>query len=345
LTPESEKTPTPPRRRRRQPPEPEPTYEVDEAAPVDEAELPGEEAFAEDEAEAYEEWQEADYYEAPADESLLRNPYVLAGLAVAVAIFLAAVVVIVFGGSGGGNGDSGLIISPLTPESRGFAAKSIATATVRDGPGTEYAGIGTLRSGLDVEVVGRDEEAGWFKIYFPIGSALSGWVPNSALGVPDESLAQIPVVAVTPIPRPTVPQATLPPEATATETPTPTATGAAGAIDLALRVLNNNCRVGADLVVVVTNAGQTKVESREIRITVTTPADGIIGTIGTTVTLEPGAAINLPTGKEIEAPRTSAKLDLLGTPPEGNLNNNTADCVAGGPTAVPPPIGTPTPDD
>lgn len=344
MTPESEKTPTPPRRRRRQPPEPEPTYEVDEAAPVDEAELPGEEAFAEDEAEAYEEWEEADYYEAPADESLLRNPYVLAGLAVAVAIFLAAVVVIVFGGSGGGNGDSGLIISPLTPESRGFAAKSIATATVRDGPGTEYAGIGTLRSGLDVEVVGRDEEAGWFKIYFPIGSALSGWVPNSALGVPDESLAQIPVVAVTPIPRPTVPQATLPPEATATETPTPTATGAAGAIDLALRVLNNNCRVGADLIVVVTNAGQAKIEARVAVITVATSA-GIKATKQQAIALDPGASINVPTDVEIEAPRTSAKLDLLGTPPEGNLNNNTADCVAGGPTAVPPPIGTPTPDD
>lgn len=280
---------------------------------------------------------EEEYYE---DDSLLRNPYVLAGLAVAVAVFLAAVVVVVFGG-GGDAGNGGVIIDPLTPEAaRGVAARSIAQATVREGPGTEYAAIGTLRSGLDVEVVGRNGASSWFQIYFPVKTNLRGWVPETALRFPEENLGAIPVVAVTPIPRTQPPQPTLPPEPTATETPTPTATGTASpAPDLAVSVLNNNCAAGTDFIVTIRNAGATKIEGRQVTITVTKQG-GIVATQSVAVTLEPGAGANFNTGQKVEAPRTSAKVDLLGTPQESNTANNTVDCVV---TATPPPIATPTP--
>ena len=279
------------------------------------------------------------------DESLLRNPYVLAGLAVAVAVFLAAVVVVVFGSSGGGGNGNGVIVDPLTREpGRGVAAKSIAQATVREGPGTEYAAIGTLRSGLDVEVVGRNDASSWFQVYFPVKTNLRGWVPETALRIPDESRGLILVVAVTPIPRTQPPpQPTLPPEPTQTETPTPTATGTAQAgPDLTISVLNNNCTLGTDFIVVVRNAGAVKIEGRQATITVSKQS-GIVATLNVVVTLDPGAAANYDTGQSVSAPRTTAKVDLLGTPPEGNTSNNTIDCVAGGGTVVPPPIGTNTP--
>src|SRR5690606_36633551 len=98
------------------------------------------------------------YEAAPQQEpSLLRNPYMLAGFAVAGAIFLAIVVVVFFGGGEGGNGGPGwqstpgnVIIDPLTPQpgASGLLMRSIAMATVRDGPSNEFAAIGPLRAGL-----------------------------------------------------------------------------------------------------------------------------------------------------------------------------------------------------
>jgi hypothetical protein len=338
-------------------PAPEPFYELPaETAPVEPAAAVAPEDPSTglragfEPAEAWEEEEDGllraplydDYAE---EESLLRNPYVLAGLAVAVAIVLAAFVVIVFGGSGGGN-NGGVIIDPLTPQpGRGVEAKSIATSTVREGPSIEYLEIGTLRSGTDVEVVGKNNDASWFQIYFPVKTQLRGWVPATALRLANEALPGIPVVAVTPIARPTVIQPTAPPEPTQTLTATPSPTGTAGpGPDIAVSILNNNCQPGADLIIVIKNVG-APLANRRISITVST-SDGIKATLGLTLTLEPNASVNIPTGAEVERPRTTVKVDLLDSPPETKTGDNTATCGAsggGGGTSVPPPIATQTP--
>src|SRR5262245_58651310 len=105
------------------------------------------------------------------DQPGLRNPYVLAGIAVFGAIVLAMLVVFVFGGHGSstaGSQANGVSVAALTPvPGRGIAAKSIATATVRSGPGLEYDAIAELARNQDVEVIGRNADSTWYAIYYP----------------------------------------------------------------------------------------------------------------------------------------------------------------------------------
>lgn len=292
-------------------------------------------------------------YFTASEQSFLRSPYVIAGLAVAGAIVLAIFVVFIFGTRGGNGGDGGLIVEPLTPQpGRGVIARSIAIATVLEGPDRAYPALGELRAGLDIEVVGRTQDSTWYQIYYPPGSQLRGWVPSTALRVPAEGAA-IPIASVTPLPRPTVPQPTAAPEPTATETPTPTETGTptpVGGPDLAVSIAPQNCAPGITLVVTVRNAGTTPVDNRSIRLTVLTSA-GVQRVIDTSVSLPPGATVNLPTGFTVST-RTTVNLDLLGSPNDINLANNQADCAVGTPPVpgtptpspvVPPPIGTASP--
>jgi hypothetical protein len=279
-----------------------------------------------------------------AQESLLKNPYVLAGLAVAGAVFLAVIVVFFFGsGDGGGaDGGDGPGVVPLTPlPGRGLAARSIATATVREGPNAEYLEIGLLRSGQDVEVVGRNAESTWFQIYYPPQSQLRGWVPASALRIPETGAAGIPVVAVTPIPRPTVIQPTPEPVPTGTATPTPTITGTPGAgsgPDLAISILGNNCEPGQPLIVMVQNAGSTPITNREMRVIVSNPS-GVLSVANISApSIDPGASIPVQTNQLVQPPRTTVRVDLLGAPPDPNGSNNQVDCVAQG---APTPTRTP----
>ena len=281
-----------------------------------------------------------DFAESP-DESLLRNPYVLAALAVAGAIVLAVMVVIAFGGSGegGGAGDgNGVVVSGdgTQPAGLGVRARSIATATVREGPSAEYLEMGVLRAGQDIEIAGRNADATWFQIYYPPGSALRGWVPASALRVPDN--AQLEVVAVTPIPRPTVvlpsatpePPATLTPSPTVTETPLP-----GGGSDLAVRLAQTACVPGQRLLVIIRNLGPAPLMSRPLQVSVQTPE----GTPRALVSLAP---LTLPVGQEaavdtsyVIQERVIVVVDPLGAAGDPNPLNNRVDCVlAGAPPSV-----------
>ena len=263
---------------------------------------------------------------------MIRNRYVLAGLAVTISIILAILVVVIFGG---GSGDS--IAAPVatyrsTPSpGRGLAVSSIAIATVREGPGASYVEIGVLRNRQDVEVVGRNTDASWFQIFYPSQSQLRGWVPSSALGVPDANLDSIPIAAVTPIPRPTVIQPTLVPEPPATTVPPPTVTSTElPGPDLAIGVLNNNCQTGVPLVVTIENVGEVPVINRQVRITVSTNS-GPQGLSDILIpSLNPGEVVNIPTNQLVEPPRTTAQIDLLGTPFDINLANNSVDCLGRG---------------
>jgi hypothetical protein len=284
----------------------------------------------------------------------MRNPYVLAGFAVGAAIVLAVIVVFLFGtgGSGGAdNGDGGgLVVDPLTPGvGRGVTARSLAAATVREGPGLDYIAVGELNRNQDVEVVGRNDEGSWFNIYFPPGSSLRGWVPASALRLPSNASA-IPVVSVTPIPRPTViiPTATAAPtEESATATPTTTGTPAGGA-DLEARIVPGTCAPGSQLIINVINRGPGGISSRAIQVLVQNSSGATLATAAQLATIPAGGQIDIATNYVVQE-RVFATIDPLQTLGDPNPANNRVDCVvAGGPgggtptSAVPPPIATAT---
>jgi hypothetical protein len=313
-------------------------------------------------------------YEPEPEQAMLRNPYVLAGTAVAGAIVLAVLVVIFFGGgssgAGGGDGSSqgGSLVNPLTPQrGSGVRSRSIATATVREGPSAEYLEIGTLRSGQDIDVIGRNAEATWFQILFPPRSSLKGWVPASALRIPEGSVDGIPVVLATPIARPTIaiPTSTpepppLPTNTSVPTTPTPTAAAVtptpSAAPDLSASAVGGSCNLGARLTINVRNNGPPTITNRPIAILVQT-ADGVQRAFVNTspLTLAPGQSVDIDT-TYVVAERVVAAVDPLGTLGDPNVGNNRVDCVVGpAPTptrpagtstpasiATPPPIATPT---
>jgi hypothetical protein len=274
------------------------------------------------------------------DQSFLRNPYVLAGIAVGAAIFLAVILVFAFGSKSSNLKDNSapLIVEPLTPgPGRGIVARSVAAATVREGPGLDFLAIGELSRNQDIEVAGRNDEASWYNVYFPPGSSLRGWVPASALRLPSNS-AVIPVVSVTPIPRPTVIQPSAPPEPTGTPEGSPTATPTgtpAGGADLAASIVPGTCAVGARLIVNVKNNGPAAVTSRAIAVLVQA-ADGSQRALSAqTATIPPGGQIDIDTTYVVQE-RVIATVDPLGTIGDPNTGNNRVDCVV---AAVPTQIG------
>ncbi len=288
-------------------------------------------------------------------EALLRNPYVLAGLAVAGAIVLAVFVVIVFGsrsskssGLGGG-----VQINPLTPQpGRGVVVKSVSGATVREGPGLDYPAVGELNRGQDIEVIGRNADSSWYTVYFP-GSNLPGWVTKTAINVPDG--AEIPIVEITPIPRPSViiPTSTLEPvTATPTVTPTGTATPSGGP-DLVATIFQGSCAAGRPLIISVRNAGPVPLTSRGVAVVVQSSSGDTLASTIQVLTLAVGDTREIDTGYTVQQPRVTAVVDPFRTLADPNIANNRVDCVVSilptpataGPSPTPtrtPGPGTPT---
>jgi hypothetical protein len=281
------------------------------------------------------------------EQPFLRNPYVLAGIAVAGAIVLAVLVVVIFGGSGGGSssggGNNGVLVAPLTPgATRGVPARSIASASVREGPGLESNPVAELLRGQDVEVIGRNADASWIAIYYPPGSQLQGWVPKTALSLSSDATL-LPVIAVTPVPRPTVPTSTPPPEPTQTATGTATPTGTpapAGGPDLAASVVPASCQMGQRLIVNVRNNGPAALTSRSITVLIQTAQGNQVALQSSPVTtLQPGESIDIDTNYIVNQ-RVIVVVDPLQALGDPNISNNRVDCaLVTQPTPL--PIGTP----
>lgn len=90
---------------------------------------------------------------------------------------------------------------------------------LRQGPGTDYAVVGTLTKGESLEVIGRNADSSWWQVSAPVGAA---WVAASVVSAPHTE--NVPEASLTPAPtpsptlRPTLP----PPAPTATRKPLPT---------------------------------------------------------------------------------------------------------------------------
>jgi hypothetical protein len=67
-------------------------------------------------------------------------------------------------------------VTPVPPP------RTLSTLQVRIGPHQQYAVLGTLARGNEVDVQGRDDSGDWLAIEFPPGSAARGWIPADAVG-------------------------------------------------------------------------------------------------------------------------------------------------------------------
>ena len=289
-------------------------------------------------------YEEHDDYD-DAEYSMLRNPYVLAALAVAGAIMLAVVFVIAFSSNDSGIGSAGSVNSrtptPLPGDLPGVQAEVIAIAAIREGPGLEFFELGLLRNGQDVTVVGRNDDASWYQIIFA-GADLKGWVPDSALRLPDGAEEQIEEVVFSPIPKPSVEQPTPTPPVSPTEE-------ALGPPDVSLEVLGNICPTSGVLNVAMRNVGDVDITDRQVVVTISTP-DGVLSEQTLSITLGVGQIVPINTGLEVEPPRTTVAVVFVSAPQDVDPSNNVVTCVVsegggggrGGAgqnaTTVPPPV-------
>ena len=112
--------------------------------------------------------------------AFLRNRAILGGLAAVVVLLIIAVVLVALGG-GDGDLDRPLSTGVSTPEELPTVANGSElvgrinnTVSLRNGPGSTFAILGTISGGTVVSVVGRSEDAVWLQIVPPSG--ITGWV-------------------------------------------------------------------------------------------------------------------------------------------------------------------------
>lgn len=120
--------------------------------------------------------------------ALLQNRFILLGLGVLVVLLLLTIVLVVVGD---GDNNTPSAIRPTTPGRDatdvppliGLPGELLSTASMRNGPDSTYAILGTIPKGARVPVVGRNEDATWLQVIYPSGSQVRGWVSATALQV------------------------------------------------------------------------------------------------------------------------------------------------------------------
>ncbi len=163
------------------------------------------------------------------DTPFLKNPLVLAGMGLVIALLIPAIALILLGSDGGG--DSSSERPPATPTASdgssdgdngpSVAARILDVADVRSGPGTQYPFLGTLRSGTPVEIVGRNDDASWLQIVFPPNSRQRGWLQAAAVEV-EGDIELVRVATPSPLDLPTVPTSEASATVSVTEEPSET---------------------------------------------------------------------------------------------------------------------------
>jgi hypothetical protein len=228
---------------------------------------------------------------------------------------------------------------------------------VREGPALSHLELGTLPANQDVDVVGRNDDATWFLIVFPAQSELRGWVPETALRLPDDVADIVDVAESTPVARPEVPAtATTPPEPGVTPTPDPDAPGP----DLAAGFAGG-CEAGEDIVIEISNTGTENLDKALIEVIISNnsivqyqqpfQADIVVGASATLPTDVPARApnmsviVNLSELEDVDPSNNSATCEVEGDGSNSNGNNNNNDDDdnngTGGGGNLPPPVPTP----
>jgi hypothetical protein len=191
--------------------------------------------------------------------SFLRNPLVLGGVAIVLAVAAAVVVAVLFS-----EGEKEAVIVTPPPEAstpgstatqtpvpvEGMRARALSTLTVRAGPGTGYISLGIAPRDAELELVGKNKEESWLEISYPPRSRLTGWVEADGVEL-EGSLASLPVATPESLVLPAVP--TYPPGAFVEGESDLTPTLEASLLpDL---VLSDASVLEGELVVTVTNQG------------------------------------------------------------------------------------------
>jgi uncharacterized protein YraI len=118
----------------------------------------------------------------------LHNRLIIGGIAVLILLALTSVVLLVFS-SGNSDLQSGTSVAiaendDTTPTpSLALTAITLATTTMRNGPGTNFAPVATIRGGTRVPIIGRNADDTWLQVVYPPGSAIQGWINALFLNV------------------------------------------------------------------------------------------------------------------------------------------------------------------
>ncbi|MDE3096050.1 MAG: SH3 domain-containing protein [Chloroflexota bacterium] len=296
--------------------------------------------------------------------AVLKNPFVLAGLAVVVLLGATAGVLVLVDSARNSTAPAPAVVVDQTTATPGPVARTAVAAgvqgtakqvtAVRSAPGRGTPVLGTMPQGSEVVIDGRTTDSGWYRVIYPPGSELHGWVEADFLTVTGDAAALVVATAEPPVyvDVPTLPPADTPvpstPSVTATAAGTPTATALPDLVIGTTPTIS-----GGLLFVTVINQGRGPAVGNLVVAVFNQDGSKLLG--GATVpnfTLEPGRSIDVGTGLAVSGDQTLLIIvDPNGTIPESDdTNNRILIRVATGqpsPTAAVPagstPAHTPTP--
>lgn len=289
--------------------------------------------------------------------AVLRNPFVLAGLAVVVLLGVTAAVLVLIDSARGSNAQTPKVIidqptstvgpTAKTAEATGVHGTAKQISAIRSAPGNDTPVLGTIMQDADVVIDGRTTDAHWYRVIYPPGSELHGWIDADFLNVSGDvsslvvATAEPPVVIEVPTLPPT--RTPLPVTPQATETP---ATPEAALPDLV--VGDTPVISGGKLFITIVNQGTAPATGDLVVAVFNQAQTQILG--GTTLpgfTLAPGKSIDVATGMDVVQDQTLLVIvDPNGTIAESDDTNNRAlirIAVSGEPTPGGPPTPTHTP--
>lgn len=289
-------------------------------------------------------------------EAVLKHPLFLAGLAVVALLGITAgALIVVDSARNSSASEPRVVVEPktATPGPRAKTATAIGVTgrtkgvtAVRFAPGSRTQVLGTLPAKTDVQIDGRTEDTGWYRIIFPPNSELHGWVDAELLEITGDPSTLAVATAEPPISvdLPTYPASRFTPSADETPEETPTPEVTAEPAELPDLVIGNDPSiVDGNLFVTVINQGTAAAEG-DLVVAVFN-ADGTALLAGATLPgfrLEAGTSISVGTGYRVPESMTL----LLVVDPNGDIvesddtNNNALVAVSVAPEQ-PPPFVTP----
>ncbi|MBF6601055.1 MAG: SH3 domain-containing protein [Dehalococcoidia bacterium] len=282
--------------------------------------------------------------------AVVKNPILLAGLAVVVLLGVIAAALVLIDSARGGNAQTPRVVidqstatvgpTSKTAEAVGVHGTANQVTAVRSAPGNTTPVLGTIPQDADVVIDGRTTDSKWYRVIFPQESELHGWIDASMLDVTGDAAALVVATAEPPVPIevPTEPPTRTPRPSEITPEPSPTQ-GTPTASPLPDLVVNNTPTiVGGKLVVTVVNQGKGPMQGNLVVAVFTQDESRLIGGITVPgVTIAPGQSLDVPTGVAIAGEQTL----LIVVDPNGaidetdNTNNRMLIAVSTGPLATP----------